>query len=235
MTELLYLSDSYLKKFEAQVVSVTDGKFVVLDKCAFYPESGGQPSDTGYLEKDGNKMNVIFAKKMGENISLQVEDCNLKEGDKVKCAIDWDRRYRFMRMHTAAHILSAIIFKELGCLITGNQLGEEKSRMDFNVEDFDRELLISFEKKANEIIKRNLEVEVSYMSAEEAFKNEQLFRLKDVLPKNLKELRIVKIGDFDIQADGGTHVKNTSEIGSVKITKIGNKGTNNRRIYFILE
>jgi len=235
MTELLYLNDSYLKEAEAKVISVTDGKFVVLDKCVFYPQGGGQPSDTGFLEKDGKQMNVVFAKKVGNEVSLQVEDCDLKEGEAVKCVLDWAKRYQLMKMHTTAHILSAVIFKEIGCLITGNQLGEEKSRMDFNVEDFNRELLLSFEQKANEIIKRKLDIEISYMPTEEAFKNESLFRLKDVLPKSLKEVRIVKIGDIDIQADGGTHVKNTSEIGKVKITKLGNKGANNRRIYFILE
>ena len=235
MTELLYLNDSYLKAFEAKVVSVTDGKFVVLDKCAFYPQGGGQPSDTGCLEKEGIKMKVVFAKKIGGDVSLQVENCELTEGDVVKGVLDWEKRYKFMRMHTTAHILSAVIFKELGCLITGNQLGEEKSRMDFNVEDFDRDLILSFEEKANNEIKKNVPVTISVMPTEEAFKNESLFRLKDILPKGLKELRIVKIGDIDIQADGGTHVKNTSEIGKVKIIKLENKGSNNKRIYFTLE
>ncbi len=232
LTDFLFLKDSYLKEFEAVVETVTDNKFVVLNKCAFYPQGGGQPSDTGFLEKDGEKMPVVFAKKLGQDISLEVENCSLKKGDVVNGTIDWDKRYKFMKMHSLSHVLSSVILSETGALITGNQLGFDKSRMDFNVENFDRALLESFEQKTNEAIKKNAEIKIYFKKAEEVFKDEKLFRLKSVLPPSLKELRIVEITGIDIQADGGTHVKNTSEIGIVKITKLENKGKNNRRIYF---
>ena len=235
MTEMLWLKDSYMKEFDAVVQSVAQGKFVVLDKCVFYTQGGGQPSDTGFLEKNGKGMRVVFSKKTGNDVSLEVEACDLKEGDRIKGILDWDKRYKLMRMHTASHMLSAVIFNETGSLITGNQLGEEKSRMDFNIEEFDRSLLLSLEEKGNQAVKDAIDVTVSFMPTEEAFKNEKLFRLKDVLPPGLKELRIVQIGELDIQADGGTHVKNTSEVGKIKITKLENKGANNRRIYFTLE
>ncbi len=235
MTEMLYLQDSYLKEFSAKVEKVSENKFVVLDKTAFFAQGGGQPCDTGFLEKNGKKLKVVFVKKFGNEISHQVENNSLKVGDEVKGIINWQNRYKLMRMHTATHILSAIIFEEIGSLITGNQLGIDKTRIDFNVENFDRDLLKSFEEKTNNAIKTNSGVSISFMPTEEALKNEKLFRLKDVLPKNLKELRIVKIGDIDVQADGGTHVKNTQEIGQIKIIKMENKGKNNRRIYFELD
>jgi len=237
MTQKLYLDDSYLKESEANITKVTEGKFVVLDKTIFYPQGGGQPSDTGKLVKENEeKVNVIFAKQFGEEISHQIEPENsLKEGKKIKCVLDWEQREKFMRMHTSAHILAGVINKEIGALITGNQLGLEESRMDFNVPEFDRELLKTFEEKSNEIIEKNLEINISYEETQKALQRPELFRLKGVLPKNIPELRIVTIGNFDVHADGGTHVKTTSEIGKIKITNFKNKGAENRRIYWKLE
>ncbi|MFH1391320.1 MAG: alanyl-tRNA editing protein [Candidatus Diapherotrites archaeon] len=237
MTEKLFLNNSYLKETDAIVTKVNDGKFVVLDKTIFYPQGGGQPTDTGKLVKEnGAKVNVVFAKQFGDEISHQIETKNfLAEGEKVKCILDWEPREKFMRMHTSAHILAGIINKEIGALITGNQLGLEESRMDFNVPEFDRELLKTFEEKSNEIIGKNLEITISYEETEKALQRPELFRLKGVLPKNIPELRIVTIGNFDVQADGGTHVKNTSEIGKMRITNFKNKGAENRRIYWKLE
>jgi len=228
------LNDSYLKECEANVTKAT-GKFVVLDKTVLYPQGGGQPSDTGKIIHMEEGFNVVFAKQFGEDVSCEVDHEGLKEGDKVKCVLYWKAREKYMRMHTSAHILAGVINKEISALITGNQLGTEESRMDFNVPDFDRELLKTFEEKSNEIISRNLEIGISFEERETALKRPELFRLKDVLPKNIPILRIVRIGDFDIQADGGTHVKNTSEIRKIKITNFKNKGAENRRIYWKLE
>ena len=171
-------------------------------------------------------------KKIGEDISHEVDKEGLKVGDKLKCILDWERRYRLMRYHTAAHILSAVFHKEANALITGNQKDEGKARIDFDLENFDREKINDYIKKANEILKRNLEVKVYYLPKEEAFKDPNLFKLKNVLPKNLEKLRIVEIGDVDKQADGGTHVKNTKEIGEIEFIKAENKGKSNRRVYF---
>ncbi len=231
MTEILYLEDSYLKECEATVIRV-DGKYIVLDKTIFYPTSGGQECDKGKLVRNGEEFNVVFVKKIGEDISHEVDKEGLKIGDQVKCILDWNRRYSLMKYHTAAHILSAVFHKEANALITGNQKDEDKARIDFDLENFDRDKINEYIKKANEIIKRDLEVKAYYLSKEEAFKDPNLFKLKNVLPKDLEELRIVEIGDVDKQADGGTHVKNTKEIGEIEFLKAENKGKSNRRVYF---
>lgn len=238
MTEKLFLTDSYLRGCDATVLKAEkiEGKnFAVLDHTIFYPQGGGQPSDTGkIIGENGDEYKVIFAKNMGEDVSHEVEREGLKAGDKVKCVIDWEKRYKLMRMHTSAHILAAAINKEIGALITGNQLDTQQSRMDFNVKDFDRELLKKFEEKVNEVIAQDLRVSVSFEEREKALQRPELFRLKDVLPKDIPVLRILSIGDFDVQADGGTHVKSTKEIGKFKIVDFKNKGAENRRIYWEL-
>lgn len=230
--DAIYLEDCYLKEFEATVESVTDGKFVVLDRTAFYPQSGGQPHDTGKLIHNGKECNVVFTGKFGGKISHEVEDCNLKTGDNVKGVIDWDRRYLFMKYHTACHILSAIIHSETRAKISGNQLGEGKTRVDFNLENFDREQIGSYQEKVNAIIDRNLDVDIKILPREEAFEIPSVVKLKDAFPPDLKEIRVITVGDVDNQACGGTHVKNTGEIPHIEIFKAENKGKNNRRIYF---
>jgi misacylated tRNA(Ala) deacylase len=233
MTKALYLEDSYLREFEAEVTKA-DGRYIVLNQTAFYPESGGQPTDTGVLIKDGEEFKVAFAKKIGSDISHEVDKEGLKVGDKVKGIIDWDRRYLLMRYHTAAHVISGIFNKDCGALITGNQLNIDKGRIDFNLENFDREKMDEYFKKANELIKKDLKILVSYMPMEEAKKDPTLFKLASKLPPAVRELRIVEIEGFDRQADGGTHVKSLAEVGQLEFTKAENKGANNRRVYFRL-
>ncbi len=206
-----------------------------MDKSVFYPESGGQPSDTGKIIRSNQEFQVLQAKKQGAEIFLEVDKEGLNSGENVFCEIDWERRHKLMRMHTASHIIARAISGEFGALITGNQLGTEKSRMDFNVREYDREKFSEIEKKANEIVQEGLNISVEFLPVEEALKQPELVRLKDIMPKALKEWRIVSIGKFDRQADGGTHVKNTKEIGKIKITKLENKGAENRRLYFELE
>lgn len=234
-TDFLWLKDSYLREFDARVESV-QGKFAVLDKSAFYPEQGGQPSDNGIMRRksDGKEFKVVYGKNFGTYISYEVEGEGLCAGDEVHCTIDWERRYKLMRMHSSAHVVHHVIWKKLGVLVSGNQLGLEHSRMDFDLEKFDKDVLMAIENDANEIIGRNLDIKVSFVSREEAFRNPELFRLKDKLPKALEEFRLVNIGEVDISADGGTHVRNTREIDRVKITKLMNQGKNNRRIYWEL-
>ncbi len=233
--EALYMKDCYLKEFEATVKTVSEGKYITLDKTAFYPNSGGQPCDTGKLIKDTKEYPVVYAGKFGGRISHEVTEPGLKEGDKVKGIIDWQRRHLFMRYHTACHILSAIIHNDTGAQITGNQIGEDKTRIDFSLESFDREKISSYEAKANEIIEKQLPVTIKFMKREEAFKIPSIVKLKMQLPESIKELRIVDIESLDQQACAGTHVKNTKEIGNIQILKAENKGKNNRRIYFRLE
>ncbi len=228
----LYMDDSYLKKFNARVVSVSDGKFVVLDRTAFYPNSGGQMHDTGVIARGADEFLVVFVGKFSGKISHEVSCAGLKTGDEVECAIDWDRRYRMMRAHTAAHIISGVIHEKTGAQITGNQLGCDKSRIDFNVEGFDKGLMESYEGMVNEVVSRALPVTIKTLARDEAFKIPSISKLKMQLPVYIKELRIVDIEGFDMQACGGTHVRNTSEIGKVRLVKTENKGKNSKRLYF---
>ncbi len=237
MTENLYFDDSYLKEFDATVVSVKDDKYVVLDRSAFYPLSGGQPHDEGTITRvdDQEEFKLVFAGKFSGEISHEVDKPGLKPGDKVYCVIDWVRRYRLMQMHTSAHVVSTLIHEKTGALINGNQLYVDKVRIDFNLETFDREKFNEYIREANEVLKRNMLVSVSYMDRDEALKIPAMIKLANALPPVVKNLRIVSIGDFDTQADGGTHVNNTSEVGNLKIVKLDNKGANNRRIYYTIE
>jgi len=230
--EELYLKDCYLREFEAMVESVKDDKFVVLDKTAFYPKSGGQPHDTGVLVHEGEEFPVVFVGKFDGTVSHEVSKAGLKEGDMVKGIIDWDRRQLFMRYHTACHILSAIIHDETGAKISGNQLAENKTRVDFNLENFDREQIKSYESKVNRIIDRNIPVDISLLSRNEAFSIPSMVKLKDAFPPELEEIRVISIQDVDRQACGGTHVSSTGEIPHIEIFKAENKGKNNIRVYF---
>lgn len=231
----LYMQDSYLKEFEATIESVKDDKFVVLDKTAFYPLSGGQPYDTGIFIKDGEEFPVVYVGKFSGQISHEVGKPGLKQGDKIIGRIDWDRRYKLMRMHTAAHVLSAIFHNKAGAMITGGNLDLEKSRIDFSLENFDREKIQEYCNLANEIIQKDFPVKMYFLPREEAMKIPDIVKLANALPPQVKELRIVEIEGVDKQADGGCHVKTLKEIGKIEILKAENKGKNNRRVYYTVK
>ena len=228
------MHDSYIKEFEAAVESVKDGKYVVLDKTAFYPKGGGQPNDTGVLMKGDEEYPVVFVGKFEGRISHEVSKEGLKEGDKVTGRIEWERRHKLMRMHTTAHLLSAIVHNKTGALITGSDLDADKSRIDFSLENFDRSQIDEFLKMANSIVQKDLPVRVSFMKREEAMKIPGMVKLAGAMPPDVDELRIVEIEGVDKQADGGTHVKSLKGIGVIEILKVENKGKSNRRIYYDL-
>ena len=234
LTEELFLHDHYLKSCTASVKRI-EGLRVVLDRTVFYPQGGGQPFDKGTISRNGESFGVLSVRKENGEIFHELNKQGLKQGDSVECAIDWVHRYKLLRFHTSAHILARVVSNETGSLITGNQLGVDESRMDFSAQSFGMEQAKNFEEKANAVISKNLPVTVSFEKAEDAFKRPELFRLKSVLPKNLAVLRIVSIGDFDMQADGGTHVANTSEIGKIRVPRTENRGKENRRVYWALE
>jgi len=235
MTKELYMDKSYLKTWEAKVVSVKDDKYIILDKTAFYPKGGGQPWDEGYIIKNSEKFKVVYVGKFSGEISHEVEKSGLKVGDKVSCELNWERRYTYMRYHTASHLISNILYRRANAKITGNQIELDKTRMDFSMKDYSPEKLKAFVDEANEIIKKNLPVSIDYMSRDNVLKKPELARLAMGLPNNIKEFRIVRIGEIDEQVDGGTHVENLKEIGEIEIIKTVNKGKDNRRIYFILK
>jgi Ser-tRNA(Ala) deacylase AlaX len=236
MQEALYLDDSYLKTCISKVIGVENNE-IYLDRTVFYPKGGGLPSDNGKIKRiaDGKEFTVTSVSKKERKILHQVLEEGLKIGDEVECQINWERRYKLMRMHTAGHVLAALMYSKLGVLITGNQIDVDKSRFDFSMENFSKEKFEEIVKQANEVLVQNLEVTISYLPREEALKIEGAVKLANVLPPEIKTLRMVKIGDVDYQADGGPHVKNTSEIGKIVLIAAENKGKNNKRIIFTVE
>mgnify|MGYP000563169460 CR=1 FL=1 len=207
-----------------------DDKFVVLDKTAFYPNSGGQPHDTGVIVKDGIEHPVVFVGKFDGVISHEVSRPGLAAGDKVHCRIDWDRRYAHMKMHTAAHVLSRVIFEESGAHTSGNQLGVEESRIDFTLENLDRDKIQGWFDKANALIAKRIPVEIMEISREQAEK--ELDGPSKHLMADLPVLRLIRIAGVDQQTCGGTHLANIGEIGRLVFSAVKNKGANNRRIYY---
>jgi misacylated tRNA(Ala) deacylase len=234
MTKTLFLVDSNLKKAKATVISVKDGKYVQLDQTIFYPKGGGQPHDTGKIIKDADVFNVVYVGKYSGKISHEVDHTGLQAGDNVYCVLNWERRYKLMRSHTAAHVLAALLNKGTGALITGNQLEEDHVRFDFSLEKFDRPLMEAYLAKANELFGIDVPILWYELPREEAMKIPDVVKMAKALPPNLPTLRIVEIVGVDKQADGGTHVRNLREVGKVELIKTENKGKNNRRIYFKL-
>jgi misacylated tRNA(Ala) deacylase len=231
MTRRLFWEDMYAKEFDSRVESI-DGKRVVLDQTAFNPRGGGLVSDTGSLA--GLKLTEVV-KEGDEIFHITEAEPKFEVGAEVHGTLDWDRRYRVMKMHTSAHILSAVVHGETGALITGNQIAPDESRIDFNLEDFDRSRLNEFVEKANGAASRGLEVKTFFMKREEAIGTPGFVKLANAMPPSLDVLRIVQIGDVDTQADGGVHVGNTREIGKMVGVRAENKGKSNRRLYFTVE
>jgi len=216
------------------VISVKDGKYVTLDRTIFYAKGGGQPHDTGRIIRQGEVFDVVFVGKFSGEISHEVDRVGLQPGDDVLCILNWDRRYKLMRSHTAAHVLAALLNKGTGALITGNQLEENYVRFDFSLEKFDRTILEEYLVRANELFEEDIEVKWYELPREEALKIPGVVKMAEAFPPDLPVLRIVEIVGLDKQADGGTHVRNLREIGKLELVKTENKGKNNRRIYFKL-
>ena len=230
MTELICLKDSYAKECQATVTE-KNGKDIILDQTVFYPRGGGQPTDFGTI----NQYRIVnVSKKDGKIIHECEVESDLKVGDKVIARIDWGRRYKLMRMHTAAHILAATAYTELGYQITGNQIEVDQTRFDFSMENFDRAKFDQMVEKCNEKLTQNTDLKVYELPREEALRIPGVVKLANALPPSIAILRIVEIPGIDLQADGGTHVKNVLEVGKIKISRLDNKGAKNKRIYFEL-
>src|SRR3989344_7371380 len=209
MTETLFLDDSYSKECQATVKSV-DGNKVILDKTIFYATSGGQPNDIGFLIKDNKQYKVTNVSKVDGEIVHEVE-LGLKVDNQVTCKIDWGRRYKLMRTHTAAHVLAAAIAKKTNALITGGELTLDKCKMDFSVEELSIEQAKEYVNDANEALTKNLDIKVYYLTRDEFSKKPELVKLAKGISDKIEKVRIVDIGSYDTEADGGTHVKNTKE------------------------
>jgi misacylated tRNA(Ala) deacylase len=235
MTEQLYQTDSYLKEFEA-TVTATDGQAVALDRSAFYPAGGGQPNDEGTLTWPGGSVNVAQVKKQGADVWHTLEGDVPPEGTPVRGVLDWERRYKLMRTHTALHVLCGVVWRDYGALVTGGNMEPLKGRMDFEFETMHKELVAEIEASVNAEIEKGHPVRVAILPRDEAFQIPDLIRTKiNLLPPQIQEVRTVEIVGLDLQADGGTHVANTSEVGRVRVVDYKSKGAINKRIYIELE
>ncbi len=204
----------------------------MLDRTLFYPRGGGVSCDIGTL----GEMGVVETIKSEDEIVHSLSSTpTFGKGDHVNGELDWERRNRLMRMHTAGHLLSAILYTKVNARITGNQIDVDRSRMDFNLEAFDRTQIETFVQEANTLIQKDATVKTYFMERDEALKRPELVKLAEAFPPAEKQLRIVEIEGIDKQADGGLHVQRLSEIGSIQLLKLENKGKTNRRLYYDLK
>jgi len=242
MTDLLYYDDAYLREFGATVTAVDvsgDRVRVELDRTAFYPGGGGQPNDQGWLTVGDQRFVVSKVKKEQGKIwhwlATDVGEPSIATGDAAYGELDWKRRYKLMRTHTAMHILCGVVWRDYGASVTGGNMDPGKSRMDFEFESLSRDLISEIETRCNVEIAAARDLRTQILPREEAFRIPDLIRTKiNLLPAGIKEVRTVEIVGLDLQADGGTHVHNTSEVGVMKIVNYKSKGKINKRIYIEL-
>lgn len=239
MTTLLYQTDSYLKNNQAIVTQIIpEEKAIILDQTVFYPGGGGQPSDSGYLLWKDKRLDIQKVKKSGEDVLfyLTAESEIPPIGEVIECQIDWERRYQLMRTHSAMHVLCGVIFRDYGATVTGGDMDPLKGRMDFEFETMHKDLVVSIEEAVNREVEKSLPIRTAILPREEAFKIPDLIRTKiNLLPEGIQYVRVVEIVGLDLQADGGTHVQNTSEIGKIRVVDYKSKGKINKRIYIELD
>ena len=233
MTQLLARTDAYLQEFEATVVAVDPAtNAVALDKTAFYPTGGGQPHDLGWI----NGSPVTKVQRQGEQIWHWVTGDAPVAGTTVHGKIDWDRRHKLMRTHTAFHILCGVVWRDYGAQVTGGNMDVLQGRMDFEFASLRQELVKEIEERCNAEIAAARNVRVKILPRAEAFQIPDLIRTKiNLLPEGITEVRIVEIEGLDLQADGGTHVANTCEVGRMKIVGYESKGKINKRLRLVVE
>ncbi len=237
MTELLFQTDSYLKEFSAKVeqLDLTENS-LVLNRTAFYAGGGGQPFDTGEIRFDDKSVQVKKVKRQGNDVWHWIEGDLPTEGVQITGKIDWQRRYRLMRTHTALHILCGVVWRDYSAQVTGGSMKPLKGRMDFEFESLRQELVREIEEKVNQEVANEREVKIKILPREEAFQIPDLIRTKiNLLPEEITQVRTVEIVGLDLQADGGTRVANTREVGEVEITGYKSKGKINKRIYIELK
>jgi len=234
MTIALFSEDAYQKTCQAKVIAINDRGGIILDQTVFYPTGGGQPGDSGVFTFNGNKLTIATTVKdrdSGEIVHVPHEDQALpKVGESIEASINWERRYLHMRMHTALHLLCAVV----PCGVTGGQIGDNKSRLDFDIGDsvLDKAQITE---SLQQLIDKDLTVDTQWITDQALEQSPELVRTMSVQPpKGAGKVRLLKIGDdVDLQPCGGTHIKHTAEIGKVKVSKIENKGKRNRRVNIV--
>jgi misacylated tRNA(Ala) deacylase len=226
MTELLYLRDGYLREFRATVVDTSDDR-VALDRTAFYPTGGGQPHDTGALDD----ARVTDVRKEGDRVWHTIEGDAPAVGSEVHGVIDWERRHQLMRTHSAMHVLCGVIWNEWGKAVTGGNMEPLEGRMDFEFDPLPEGFASTVANLVNAEIAADRSIEISFLPRDTALVDDDLIRTKvNLIPAGVAEIRVVDIVGLDKQADGGTHVKSTGEVGRIRVTKTESKGKGNKRI-----
>jgi misacylated tRNA(Ala) deacylase len=236
VTELLYLTDSYLREFTATVAEAeADG--AILDRTAFYPQGGGQQSDTGLLlDDEGHEYVVRKVRRIKGRVVHAIDGELPQTGANVKGVVDWEHRYKLMRTHTALHILCGVIWRDYGASVTGGNMEPLKARMDFELESMSSAFSEEVEAKINAEVAAARPVRIDILPREEAFQIPDLIRTKiNLLPESIQEVRVVEIEGLDLQADGGTHVANTKEVGRIRVTGHESKGRINKRLRIEIE
>ncbi|MDQ2784779.1 MAG: alanyl-tRNA editing protein [Chloroflexota bacterium] len=238
MTELRYQTDSYLREYDTIVAghSETNGESaVLLAGTVLYPGGGGQPADTGVLTWNDRQATVTRATKQGADIAYLLDGPLPPIGATVRMRVDWERRYRLMRTHTAMHCLCGVVFRDYGALVTGGQMALDQSRMDFELDDLSPERVAAIEEATNAAIRADLPIRVRILPRDEAFAIPDLIRTKiNLLPPGITEVRTVEIVGLDLQADGGTHVAHTGEVVGIRIVGTRSKGKSNKRLEIVL-
>ena len=239
MTELLYHTDAYVQEFDASVVTVLpDERAVVLDRTAFYPGGGGQPCDLGSLNINGVVYAVDKVKKRGDDVLHFLGGTSPLPavGSASHGTLDWVRRHKLMRTHTALHVLCGTVFRDYGALVTGGEMEPLKGRLDFEFATMRGELVREIETAINKEVQMSRDIRVKILPREEAFQIPDLIRTKiNLLPAGIANVRTVEIVGLDLQADGGTHVRNTNEVGNIRVVDYKSKGAINKRIYIEIE
>jgi len=230
--------DAYARTTEARVVE-TDAGAVLLDRTVFYPGGGGQPADAGWLTTAGGaRLPVIGARKAGDEVWHELAEgvAAPAAGTAVTAEIDWDRRHRLMRTHSALHVLCGVVWRDHQASVTGGNMEPLSGRMDFEFETMAGELVAEIEQRVNAEVAADREIRVNVLPRDEAFAIPDLIRTKvNLLPEGISEIRTIEIVGLDLQADGGTHVAHTGEIGRVRVTGYESKGRINKRIRIAVE
>lgn len=235
MTELLYYQDAYLREFEARVVAVGP-EGVVLDRTAFYPGGGGQPCDVGRLSMPGRSLAVSSVKKVEGRIWHRLDGEAPGPGELVRASLDWDRRLALMRTHTAMHILCGVVWRDYGASVTGGNMEPLQGRMDFEFERMQQELVHEIEARIQAEVAAARPVRTRSLPRAEAFEIPDLIRTKiNLLPAGIEDVRVVEIVGLDLQADGGTHVGDTGQVGHIRIVDYKSKGAINKRLVVALD
>ena len=235
MTEILYHTDSYLREFQASAVKVV-GQGLVLDRTAFYPGGGGQPKDTGYLWYGNDRYQVLDMKKINGDLLHTLDREPPEAKSLIQGQIDWERRYQLMRTHSALHILCGVVWRDYGAHVTGGNMQPLQARMDFELEHISTVFVSEVEKKVNDEVILNRSITTTVLPREKAMTIPDLIRTKiNLLPEGIPYVRVVDIQGLDLQADGGTHVASTLEVGHIKIVGHESKGRINKRIRIVIE